>query len=215
MGNLLDSILGSFNSGQSGGFIPGSLLRDAPSSGYLPDDQVSTPPTDPYGNRVGGPAPGVPLPRSRPEEAGPPAFSQSMAPPDMRPSESGGIGLGSGGGLAAALGLDPDRAKTVMASLAGGLSHVKNSPFAGQVAANAAGGAIAGGNKAEDTAIEQAIKAQRVNQRGRSPFIDEETRRAAQADRVGTLAQARDAVARDPGKRAAIIERLRQLGIAF
>jgi hypothetical protein len=140
-----------------------------------------------------------------------------MTAPDMQPGESGGSGpgFGSGGGLAAALGLDPERAKTVMASLAGGLSNVKNSPFAGQVAANAAGGAIAGGNKAEDTAIEQAIKAQRVNRRGGFPVMDEETRRAAQADRAGTLAQARDAVARDPSKRAAIIERLRQLGIPF
>jgi hypothetical protein len=43
---------------------------------------------------------------------------------------------------------------------------VKNSPFAGQVAANAAGGAIAGGNKAEDTAIDQAIKLQRATQIG-------------------------------------------------
>jgi hypothetical protein len=216
MGNLLDSILGRFNSGQSGGFIPGSMLRDAPSSGYLPEDQVSTPPADPYGNRVGGPAPGVPLPRPRPVEAGPPAFTPSgMTPPDMQPGESGGSGLGSGGGLAAALGLDPERAKTVMASLAGGLANVKNSPFAGQVAANAAGGAIAGGNKAEDTAIEQGIKLQRASQRGRSPVIDEATRRAAQADRAGTLAQARDAVARDPSQRAAIIARLGQLGITF
>src|SRR5258708_32761400 len=37
----------------------------------------------------------------------------------------------------------------------------------GQVAANAAGGAIAGGNKAEDTAIDQAIKLlQQVNKIG-------------------------------------------------
>ena len=43
--------------------------------------------------------------------------------------------------------------------------------------------------------------------------IDEATRKAAQADRDGTLAQARDAVKRDPGKRAAIIARLGQLGI--
>ena len=202
---LLDSILGRFNSGEIGGFAPDSMLRDAPSSGYLPEDQVSTPPTDPYGNRVGGPAPGVPLPRPRPPEAGLPAFS----PPDMQPDESG---FGSGG-LAAALGLDPDRAKTVMASLAGGLSNVKNSPFAGQVAANAAGGAIAGGNKAQDTEINQALKLRQINQK--APVIDEEMRRAAQADRAGTLAQARDAVARSPGARAAIIERLRQLGISF
>src|SRR5438876_4887330 len=78
--------------------------------------------------------------------------------------QSGGTGGPSGS--AAALGLDPGRAKTVMASLAGGLSNVKNSPFAGQLAANAAGGAIAGGNKAEDTAIDQAIKLQRVTQIG-------------------------------------------------
>ena len=169
MGNLLDSILGRFNSGESGGFLPGSMLRDAPSSGYLPpsggempEDQVSTPPTDPYGNRVGGLAPGVPLPRPRPPEAGPAAFS----PPPMSGASPGVTPQESGGGLAAALGLDPDNAKTVMASLAGGLANVKNSPFAGQVAANAAGGAIAGGNKAEDTAIEQAIKLQRVRQIG-------------------------------------------------
>ncbi len=197
MGSLLDSILGTFNSGQNSG------------SAYLPEDQVSTPPAGPYGNPVGGPAPGVPLPRPRPPEAGPPAFSPGMTTPGMRLSDSGG----SGGGLAAALGLDPDRAKTVMASLAGGLSNVKNSPFAAQVAANAAGGAIAGGDKAEDTEINQALKLQQIKQKG--PVIDEETRRAAQADREGTLAQARDAVARDRSKRAAIIDRLRQLGIAF
>ena len=174
MSNLLDTILGRFNGGESGGFLPGSLLRDAPTSGYLPEDQVSTPPTDPYGNRVGGPAPGVPLPRPRPPEAGPAAFSPGLSPPDMQGGESGETdsGFGSGGGLAAALGLDSDRAKTVMASLAGGLANVKNSPFAGQVAANAAGGAIAGGNKAEDTAIEQGIKLQRARQRGTGRLID-------------------------------------------
>jgi hypothetical protein len=41
------------------------------------------------------------------------------------------------------------------------------------------------------------------------------TRKAAQADREGTLAQARDALTRDRSKRAAIIARLSQLGIAF
>jgi hypothetical protein len=41
------------------------------------------------------------------------------------------------------------------------------------------------------------------------------TRKAAQADREGTLAQARDALTRDRSKRAAIIARLDQLGIAF
>jgi hypothetical protein len=211
---LLDSILGRFNGGDSGG--SGYL----PPSGGLPDDQVSTAPTDPYGNPVGGFAPGVPLPRPRPPQAGPPAFSPpgttapDMTPPGMQPGESGGTGSGLGsGGLAAALGLDPDRAKTAMAALAGGLSNVKNSPFAGQVAANAAGGAIAGGNKAEDTAINQALKLQQVRQK--APFIDEETRKAAQADREGTLAQARDALTRDRSKRAAIIARLDQLGIAF
>jgi hypothetical protein len=159
MSNLLDSILGIFNSGQGGGTLP-------PSGGYSAEDQVSTAPTDPYGNRVGGPA-NVPLPRPRPVEAGPPAFSAGFSQPDMQGGESEtGPAFGSGGGLAAALGLDPARAKTVMASLAGGLSNVKNSPFAGQVAANAAGGAIAGGNKAEDTAIEQGIKLQRARQIG-------------------------------------------------
>jgi hypothetical protein len=59
---LLDTILGSFNSGESGGFLPGSMIANAPSSGVLPPDQVSTPPQDPYGNAVGGPAPNVPLP---------------------------------------------------------------------------------------------------------------------------------------------------------
>jgi hypothetical protein len=171
MSNLLDAILGTFNSGQIGGFAPGDMLGNARSSGYLPEDQVSTPPTDPYGNRVGGPAPGVPLPRPRPPEAGLPAFSPpGMTPPDMRLSESGGSGFGPDGGLAAALGLDPDRAKTVMASLAGGLSNVKNSPFAGQVAANAAGGAIAGGNKAQDTEINQALRLRQINQRVRKPL---------------------------------------------
>jgi hypothetical protein len=146
------------------------MSADAPGSRYLPPDQVSARPPDPYGNPVGGPAPGVPLPRPRPPEAGPPAFSPPGMTPDMRPGESGGSGFGSGGGLAAALGLDPDRAKTAMASLAGGLSNVKNSPFAGQVAANAAGGAIAGGNQAQDTEINQALKLQQINQRARSPL---------------------------------------------
>src|SRR4051794_34177619 len=158
MSTLLDAILGTFNSGQSGGFIPGSLLRDAPSSGYLPEDQVSTPPTDPYGNRVGGPAPGVPLPRPRPPEAGPPAFSPGAISDDARigtrPDESGG----SGGELAAALGLNPGTMRRISAGLAGGLSNVQNSPFAGQAAANAAGGAFAAGNKSDETAINQALK---------------------------------------------------------
>ena len=166
MSSLLDAILGSFNSGQSGGFIPGSMLRDAPSSGYLPEEQVSTPPTDPYGNPVGGAAPGVPTPRPRPAEA--PAFPPpEVTPPDLaplnpRPGESGG----SGGGLATALGLNPDSMRRISAGLAGGLSHVQNSPFAGQVAANAAGGAFAAGNKSDETAINQALKLLQINQRG-------------------------------------------------
>jgi hypothetical protein len=161
--SLLDAILGNFNSGNSGS------ANLPPSGGSMPPNQAPELPADPYGNPVGGLAPGglapgVPLPRPRPVEAGPAAVSPpAAAPPDTQPNESGGTG-GPGGGLAAALALDPDRAKTVMASLAGGLSNVRNSPFVGQVAANAAGGAIAGGNKAEDTAIEQAIKLQRVNQ---------------------------------------------------
>jgi hypothetical protein len=60
---LLDSILGNFNSGDGGGYLPGSMIANAPRSGYLPpsgglpDDQVP-PPADPYGNPVGGLAPG-------------------------------------------------------------------------------------------------------------------------------------------------------------
>src|SRR5258706_6963447 len=115
MSNLLDAILGTFNSGQSGGFIPGSMLRDAPSSGYLPEDQVSTPPADPYGNPVGGPAPGVPLPRPRPPEAGPAAFSPGetpdAAPLDLRPGDSGA----TGGGLSATLRLNPGTIRPVTA----------------------------------------------------------------------------------------------------
>ena len=200
MSSLLDAILGNFNGGNSGS------ANLPPSGGSMPPNQAPELAADPYGNPIGGPAPGVPLPRARPPEAGPAAFSPAgMTLPDMRLSESGGT-------LAAALGLDPDRAKTVMASLAGGLSNVRNSPFAGQVAANAAGGAIAGGNKAEDTAINQALKLRQIQRK--APVIDEETRRAAQADRDGTLAQARAAVARDPSKRAAIIARLQHLGIA-
>jgi len=159
--SLLEAILGNCNSGNSG---RARICR--PSGGYVPPNQAPELAADPYGNSIGGPAPGapLPLPRPRPLEAGPPAVS----PPEAAPSiysrtKSGGAG-GPGRGPAAALGLDPAGAKTVMASLAGGLSNVKNSPFAGQVAANAAVGAIAGGNKAEDTAIEQAIKFQRVNQ---------------------------------------------------
>jgi hypothetical protein len=168
MSTLLDAILGSFNSGQSGGFIPGSLLRDAPSSGYLPEDQVSTPPTDPYGNAVGGPAPGVPLPRPRPPEAGPAAVSPETpdaARLDPRPDESAGV-------LAAALGLNPDSMRRMSAGLAGGLSNVKNSPFAGQVAANAAGGAFAAGNKSDETAINQALKLRQIELRASRRAID-------------------------------------------
>ena len=123
MGNLLDSILGGLNSGETGGFSTDRMIITAPPSGNLPEDQGSPPP-----------------------------------------------------------------AKTVMASLAGG-------------------------DRAEDTAINPALELQQIKQK--APVIDEETRRAAQADRQGTLAQARDAVVCDPSKRAAVIERLRQLGIAF
>src|SRR5258708_38093040 len=101
----------------------------------MPPNQAPELAANPYGNPIGGPAPGAPLPRRRPVEAGPAAVSPpAAAPPDIQPDESGGTG-GPGGGLAAALALDPGRAKTVMASLAGGLSNVKNLPFAGQGAA--------------------------------------------------------------------------------
>jgi hypothetical protein len=163
--SLLDAILGNFNSGNSGS------ANLPPSGGSMPPNQARELAAHPYDNPIGGLAPGgiapgVPLPRPRPVEAGPAAVSPPAAAlPNMQPDGSGGTG-GPGDGLAAALALDPGRAKTVMASLAGGLSNVKNSPFADQVAANAAGGAIAGGNKAEDTAIEQAIKLQRATQIG-------------------------------------------------
>ena len=62
------------------------------------------------------------------------------------------------------------------------------------------------------TAPPSGYKLQQIKQK--APVTDEETGKAAQADRDRTLAQARDAVARDPSKRAAIIGRLRQLGIA-
>jgi hypothetical protein len=123
MGNLLDSTLGGFNSGEIGGFSTDRMISTAPPGGNLPEDRVSTLP-----------------------------------------------------------------AKTVMASLAGG-------------------------NRAADTAINQALELQQIKQK--APVIDEETRKAAQADRQGTLAQARDAVVCDPSKRPAIIARLQQLGIAF
>ena len=168
MSTLLDAILGTFNSGNSGnGYLP-------PSGGYGPPNQAPELAADPYGNPIGGLvsnslASSVPLLRPRPVEAGPAAVSPpAAAPPDIQPDESGGTGDPSG--LAAALAFDPGRAKTVMASLAGGLSNVKNSPFAGQVAANAAGGAIAGGNKAEDTEINQALKLRQINQRARNPL---------------------------------------------
>ena len=102
---------------------------------------------------------------------------------DLRPGEVGGWRPGV---LAAAPGLDPDGAKTALA-------------------------ALAGGNTAEDTAINQALKSRQILQK--AAVIDEATRKAAQADRDSTLAQARDAVKRDPGKRAAIIARLGQRGI--
>src|SRR5260221_5744080 len=101
MSNLVDAILGIFNSGNSSGNAP---------SGGSPDDQVAPSAMDPYGNRVGSLAPAVPLPRSRPPEAGPPAYSPpaysaGMSPPEMQPGDSGGTNPGFGsGGLAAALG---------------------------------------------------------------------------------------------------------------
>jgi hypothetical protein len=166
MSTLLDAILGSFTGGQGGYSRPGG---GAPPSGGAADQAAMSPP-DPYGNRIGEAASGVPLLRPRPLEAGPAAFSPPGPTSDMEPGESGGNypGFGPAGprGLAAALGLDPDQTKTAMASLAGGLSNVKNSPFAGQVAANAAGGAIAGGNQAQDTEINQALKLRQIQQRG-------------------------------------------------
>jgi hypothetical protein len=113
----------------------------------------------------------------------PPAAVPSTEALNLRP---GGVGGQSPGVLAAAPGLDPDRAKTAPA-------------------------ALAGGNTAEDTAINEALEPQQIQQK--AAVIDKATRKAAQADRDGTLAQARDAVRRDPGKRAAIIARLSQLGI--
>jgi hypothetical protein len=147
----------------SGGMLP-------PSGGMQTDDQAAMAPADPTGNRVGSLS-GVSLPRPRPPEAGPAAFAPGL--PDLQAGESGGNepGFGPAGprGLAAALGLDPDATKTALAALAGGLSNVKNSPFAGQVAANAAGGALAGGNQAEDTAINQALKLRQIQGRSRNP----------------------------------------------
>jgi hypothetical protein len=63
-------------------------------------------------------------------------------------------------------GLNPDSLRRISAGLAGGLSNVQNSPFAGQVAANAAGGAFAAGNKSDETAINQALKLRQIEQRG-------------------------------------------------
>jgi hypothetical protein len=102
---------------------------------------------------------------------------------DLRLGEIGGHRSGI---RAAALRLDPDRAKTALA-------------------------AFAGGNTAQDAAINQALKARQILQK--AAVIDEATGKDAQPDRDGTLTQARDAVKRDPGKRAAIIARLGQLGI--
>ena len=67
-------------------------------------------------------------------------------------------------------GLNPDGMRRISAGLAGGLSNVKNSPFAGQVAANAAGGAFEAGNKSDETAINQALKLRQIEQR-RGPAI--------------------------------------------
>jgi hypothetical protein len=102
--SLLDAILGNFNSGSAN--LP-------PSGGYVPPNQAPELAADPYGKPIGGPAPGVPLPRPRLVEAGPPAVSPPAAAlPDIQPDESGGTG-GPGGGFGAALGLDPDRTKTL------------------------------------------------------------------------------------------------------
>jgi len=55
--------------------------------------------------------------------------------------------------------------RRISAGLAGGLSNVQNSPFAGQVAANAAGGAFAAHNKSDETAINHALKLRQIEQR--------------------------------------------------
>src|SRR5258708_6843126 len=163
MGNLLDSILGSFNSGESDGFLPVSMPTGAPSN--TSPDQIST--QDPYGNPVGGPAPNVPLPRPRPPQAGPAMFTPSV---DTGGGEGGGDGggdpgpalnIGNGGGLAAAatgiFNPSPDLARRVSASLGGGLSKVGSSPFAGQAFANAAGGALEAGNQSDDALRKQKL----------------------------------------------------------
>jgi hypothetical protein len=55
-----------------------------------------------------------------------------------------------GGGMMSALGLNPNKLAMLSRSLAGGMSAVKNSPFAGQSFANALGGSLGGGNTYED-----------------------------------------------------------------
>src|SRR3954469_8947019 len=140
---LLDMILGGSNSGESAG----SMIASAPASGTFPPGQVAMPPGDPFGNPGGGPASEVPLPRARPAEAGPRAADLGLTSVDAaQPS----VAPAPRGGLAAALGLDPDRMKVIAASLAGGLANVRNSPFIGEALANAGGHAIQAGGRQED-----------------------------------------------------------------
>lgn len=85
------------------------------------------------------------------------------AAPALGPAGNGGdfaAPAPAGGGMMSALGLNnPDRLRSVVAALGGGLKNVKNSPFPGEVFANAAGGGIEAGDKQEDTTYDQKLKA--------------------------------------------------------
>jgi hypothetical protein len=136
-----------------------------------------TPPEDagipPGATLQTGPAPtglpivNPPLPRPRPMDAPSPVMTpdvmgavDSFAPTDVQrmsrgmppiPQDTSGLG-----GLVA--GPSGRAAQTFLRSLSAGLAGMKNSPFKGQAFANAAGSAMQGGEKFEDTREDKATK---------------------------------------------------------
>ncbi len=124
-----------------------------PAEEGVPPRQAGNPLADPsLLTRTSGPAPGAMKPPAPPPPAvlsrppqrlqPPPPGVAPEAPPVQEPPAAPGL-LGS-------LGLTPDRAAMLKRSLAGGLNAVKSSPFALESFAHGAGGALEGGNKAED-----------------------------------------------------------------
>lgn len=77
------------------------------------------------------------------------ASAAPMPAPDMG-VPGGGVTAPPSGGMASALGLDPNRLALISRSLAGGLGKVKSGTTAGESIAQALGGSFAGGNTYED-----------------------------------------------------------------